>query len=88
LRRNETVKAAALRAEDPQKYTQEVLGTMLGVAQNTVSTWFATNITVDISCEQLSDARVRVPKAHRRPQCANLSVAVRVGAVIIKWLVL
>lgn len=54
--------AGDLRKENPKKNTQERVSELLGVAQNTVSTWFSvdrTNIKVDNS--SIPDARVKIP---------------------------
>jgi ParB-like chromosome segregation protein Spo0J len=58
--------AAALREEDPKKRTQSAVAVELGVAQSTVSSWFAksgTNINSDNT--SAPDARVKVAATHK-----------------------
>lgn len=65
--------AFGLRKEDPKKNTQQRVAAMLGVAQQTVSGWFANNTGVGNTCTPPSepkethrpDARVKVPPKER-----------------------
>lgn len=56
--------ANALRAEDPKKNTQKRVATLLGVARNTVSSWWNGH---NVSDDDVSrpDARVKVPPKQR-----------------------
>jgi len=51
--------ARRLRESDPKAWTQEAVGSLLGVAQNTVSDWF-TNIGDDKGKSPPPDARVKL----------------------------
>jgi hypothetical protein len=57
--------AKRLRQEDPKKWTQEALGAVFGVGQNTVSDWFMRNIDGDTThtAQPKPDARVKLNAA-------------------------
>ena len=53
--------AANLREADPKKWTQQAVGALLGVARNTVSDWFITNVGADNTNKTPTpDARVKL----------------------------
>ena len=67
--------ATDLREADPKKWTQKSVGALLGVARNTVSVWFSTNVNDDNTTKKPTpDARVKLNAA------AKEAVAVRVEA--------
>ena len=67
--------ATDLREADPKKWTQKAVGALLGVARNTVSVWFSTNVNDDNTTKKPTpDARVKLNAA------AKEAVAVRVEA--------
>ena len=67
--------ATNLREADPKKWTQQAVGALLGVARNTVSVWFSTNVNDDNTTKKPTpDARVKLNAA------AKEAVAVRVEA--------
>jgi hypothetical protein len=53
----------ALLPENPKKNTQASIAARLGVAQNTVSAWFGSNIKDDNT--SVPDARVKIPPKER-----------------------
>jgi hypothetical protein len=56
-----------LRQQDAKRFTQEVIGQMLGVAQRTVSDWFITDSgSANGNTPHLPDARVKIPAAEHR----------------------
>jgi len=59
--------AKKLRASDAKRWTQQAVGTLLGVAQNTVSDWFRTNIGDDNGTKPPTpDARVKLNTAAKQ----------------------
>lgn len=65
LEAGQKMKATAkrLREENPKKWTQKAVAEALGVAQNTVSVWFSTNINGDNTSKPAPDARVKLTPA-------------------------
>ena len=56
--------ATDLREADPKKWTQKSVGALLGVARNTVSVWFSTNVNDDNTTKKPTpDARVKLNAA-------------------------
>jgi DNA-binding XRE family transcriptional regulator len=60
--------AKRLREEDEKKWTQEALGTLFGVAQNTVSRWLVPNMQTHnthqaAAAKDKPDARVKLNRA-------------------------
>lgn len=54
--------ARSLRETDAKRWTQEAVGALLGVARQTVASWFTTNASDGNGCKSPTpDARVRLP---------------------------
>lgn len=62
IRQKQKAIAQRLRKDDPKKWTQQAVASVLGVAQNTVSTWFTSNISTD-NTGKTPDARVKLTPA-------------------------
>jgi ParB-like chromosome segregation protein Spo0J len=66
LRKAMKATAKKLREQDAKKYTQKDVAATLGVAQQTVSDWFAKPGTItETGIASAPDARVKVPPAER-----------------------
>ena len=58
--------AARLRKSDPQKWTQQAVGQLLGVDQSTVARWFSNNMQENKATRLELDARVKLhPEAKK-----------------------
>lgn len=63
IRQQEIETARKLREQDPVRFTQPVIAKMLGIAQQTVSSWLTSNTSDGSSCENEPDAKVKVPSS-------------------------
>ena len=65
--------AKKLRESDAKRWTQEAVGTLLGVARNTVSVWFSNNVNDDNTTKTPApDARVKLNTAAKEEVVARL----------------
>jgi len=70
LRKKQKAIARSLRESAPKRWTQAEVAKVLGVARNTVSVWFGSNVNDDNTSAPILDARVKVPP-EKRPELAN-----------------